>query len=392
MRYLLLFILKTSLCNRKIRKTASSKQSDPTQNDEARMNLQNNQLNSVKNTQTFFDRKDGSFCRDIGIPFPNGCIDVTTYTATMPIWNIYLEGKAIVHLFDENSMHIPLGTMMNQLHIKNSTYYICGLDFITKNLTLNLKFKSGRNARGKKSEFCFRIFKDTYIYEHQEQMPTIFPAKFFHENVYIESNKMFTLINLEKYKHIYTNLKMIHTICADQRHNTVFKTHGNQIFPVYPLNGFDIIQTSDGWQFRKKALKPLTCYVYLKWKDTYFGKQQTTVYQVTDLLELVRSFDREKIIFDFGPYAKNYKLMIVSRGFADTFCGSNIVNIDEWCLENVDQNLSSLDNKWRDYTYFMPDHDNDFVVLTFTASKPDHAISPKIRLLLSIRLFDRRFL
>ncbi|KII73019.1 hypothetical protein RF11_13578 [Thelohanellus kitauei] len=331
------------------------------------------------------------YCRDIGIPFPHGCIDFTKYSPKMKLQGIYLERADISTLLDDKSMKIPLGSMMNQLYVEESTYYLCGLDFITKNTTLTLRFQMNLNNKSANVEFCFRFFKDMYIYEEPENMPTILPAKYYHENVFIKKGRMSSLINIDKYTHIYSTIQKIETICADQADNAVFDAHGNEIETTYHLNRFDVIQTPDGLKFQKKDHRPLTCYVYVTWEDDYLKLQQTTVFQVTDLLELVKSFDRQKIVFNFGPYEKNYKLMIVSKGFTGSFCGSEILNIDEWCLENVDQNLSSPDRSLRDNTYSMPEHDNYFVVLTFTVCDSKSQISPVIRLLLSTTIFDGRF-
>ncbi|KII73014.1 hypothetical protein RF11_13573 [Thelohanellus kitauei] len=230
-----------------------------------------------------------------------------------------------------------------------------------------------------------------YIYEQNQQGPTKLPARYFHENVYIEPNQMFTIINLDKYLHIYSTLSEIKTVCANTSHNTNLKIEENRINREYKLKKFHIINNTIGWKFMKKDMQPLTSNVYLMWNDTYLGLQQTTVFQVTDHLELVRSFNRQKIVFHFGPYENNYKLMIVSRGFADAFCGSDIVNVDDWCLDNVDQNVSSLNSTLRDNTYIMPRHNKDFVVLTFSATNANSTISPILRLLISIRIFNCRF-
>ncbi|KII73018.1 hypothetical protein RF11_13577 [Thelohanellus kitauei] len=162
MRHFILLLLQASLVIpvRRPRKTVSSY--NERRDDQDRTNPKPAKMVILKPEPSRKNqplRKNQPFCSYVGIPFPHGCIDVTAYAEKLTFQTIFFEGKETKILFDKKSMNIPRGLLMSQLYIKDSSYYLCGLDFITKNITLNLNFKMNALKTKKDVEFCYRFYK-----------------------------------------------------------------------------------------------------------------------------------------------------------------------------------------------------------------------------------------
>ncbi|KII64939.1 hypothetical protein RF11_06153 [Thelohanellus kitauei] len=337
-------------------------------------------------SQRYFNKKwKYESCRYIGMPFPHGCINFRKDVPLHDLEEIYIKGKKEMPLYYKDSMEIPPGLLLNQLYYNGSIYMICGLDFITIKEAITFSFRIQHSNEF--VEFCFKVYKDMYMYEPQgEDGITILPSRYFHKDVYFVPDRRFVMIDLSKYEYIYRNLYEIRTVCSNPKHNAVLRVSKYRWRSEFDLNGFYLYNSSSGWEFGKKKHERLSCYVYLKWIDEYSWYKQTTVFQVTDYLNIIKDFNKHGILFDFGPYQKNFKLIIFRRGFVDYLCGDDIKDVDAWCTEKAKTSRSSKKKVMIANHYAFPDHYCDFAIVVFSAGSTNDPLTsaPIYRIFLNL--------
>ncbi|KAF0987147.1 hypothetical protein HZS_6983 [Henneguya salminicola] len=311
---------------------------------------------------------------------PNGCLEVPINIANFKITKIYLDDNREEHILYENQkFQIPNGFLLNQMISNNSLYVLCGLDFISNSLKLNLKFRSCKN-NSIEAEFCFIIFKgrlikfelDVTIFENSRYRPMILPHKYYHEYIYFNPNQMEAFIDRQKYSTMYDNIWAIKAQYNDEIRGNSITLVKNCPVRTYMIDMGDInivLSPSEVIYLKVNKNKPLLCHISLYWTDNSNKVEHVTAFQISDIFQPVKSFNNRQINFNFQAFSNNYMMAIYFRGYVEYFCSTSIETTEIWCQENIDNKNDIEERKLKNNEYQFPNFDHKFAVIVLTHKK-----------------------